>query len=181
MVVEADGKAHEGPEFAPPVSVKLKYTLNGRSYTVAGIVEAGDGPRYVSPKQTIPIRVDPDHPTDWTARDHPTSLARELLGTGLILGVVVLLLIAALWARRRVLRIWRDGQSMAAVVVQTAHSALAPRSRAVRCALVNHADKRVFTVFFPHAAAQPAPGDTLYLVAPPHHPERALPAMLYQE
>jgi hypothetical protein len=181
MVVEADGASHAGPEFSPPVSVKLKYELNGKPYTVSGIVEAGDGPRYVSPKRPLAIRVDPAHPTDWTARDHPTSLVRELLGAGLILVVVLVLLLLALLARQRVLRLWRDGQALAAVVVQTAHSALAPRSRAVRCTLSDHSDKRLITIFIPHAIAQLAPGDTLYLIVPPNRPHRALPAMLYQE
>jgi len=47
--------------------------------------------------------------------------------------------------------------------------------------LVNHADKRLITVFIPHAIAQLAPGDSLYLIVPPNRPHRALPAMLYQD
>ncbi len=180
-VVEADGKAHAGPEFTPPVSVKLKYDLGGQSHTVTGIIQAGEGPRYVSPRTNLPIRVDPDHPEDWTARDHLSSVFRELLGAGLVLVVVLLTLLVAMWMRGRVLRIWREGEVLPAVVVQRGHSAMAPRSAAIRCALRDHPDKRLFTVFIPHSAAKLAPGDQLQLIAPKGHPERAIPAMLYHD
>lgn len=180
-VVEADGAAHAGPEFTPPVSVKIKYDLDGKSHTVTGIIQAGEGPRYVSPRTNLPIRVDPDHPEDWTARDHLSSIFRELLGAGLVLIVVLLTLLVTLLVRQRVLRIWRDGQILQAVVIQCAHSAMAPRSQAIRCALRDHPDKRLFTVFIPYSAARLSPGDALQLIAPPNHPERAIPAMLYHD
>ncbi len=129
--------------------------------------------------ETIPIYVDnPEHPV--VISDHVTAGWFEDLFIGIILlpfGVVAL--IVAVIRRGQVLKIWRTGQASQAIVVESRHSAAHPRSAIVRLALTQR-DRRLITAVVPHKALRLEPGDTLWLIAPPQRPQKAIVAQLYE-
>ena len=69
--------------------------------------------------------------------------------------------------KKRVLRLWRHGRALEAVVMESRQTALAPRSRFVRCAPVEQGDKRVFGVYVPDRAGRASEGDAVWLLADP--------------
>lgn len=177
-VVEANGQYNIGKKQPPDSRVKLKATVNGRERRYDGFLAGRK--QHIVVGEKVPIRVDPENPGVWTARTEPAPLAKQLVGAWVPAPVIVIALLASLLARRGVLSTWQTGPSAAAVVVGTSHSALAPLSRVVRCALSDGSDKRLFTVFVPNRVARLQPGDALWLVLAPNRPDRALAAMLYE-
>jgi len=128
---------------------------------------------------TIPIFVDPKDPTRWTARTAPASLANMLVGSAAVVVISALLLLVSVVKRRGVLATWRNGEARPAAVVETSHTALAPRSRLVRCALTDGSDKRLINVCIPLRAATLQPGDGLWLIMPPGKPEKSVAAVSF--
>ena len=130
--------------------------------------------------QTLQIRVDPANPRRWTDRTRARSWLAEMTSVALLAPLVVLLLIVAFVRRAAVLRVWRNEPSAEAVVVDAAHSAMAPRSRTLRMTLTGGADNRVFTTLYPVHAGVPAVGETVWVVAPKGRPGKAVVARLYE-
>ena len=109
----------------------------------------------------ITVYVDPNRFVDWNEKDtrlwtdRPEAPLREDLLLGLIiLPFVNILLIIAVIHRIRVIRVWRRGQVMAAVVVDTRQTASAPFSRAVRFALRDLRDRRILRAVVPVRVTQ---------------------------
>lgn len=135
----------------------------------------------------ITLYVDSSRLKDWEAKDTSlwtdrlqTTLREDLLLGLIILPFVNLLLILAVTQRIRVVRIWRLGQAMAAVVVETRQTPSAPFSRLVRYALRDSRDRRVFKAIVPMRVAQFQTGDLFWVVAKPNRPDQAVVAALYQ-
>ena len=129
--------------------------------------------------QPIPLIVDPSDPQRVTARTEPPSLLRHLLGAAALVAVALAALTVSAVQRARVLRVWRRGEARPAAVVETSHSALAPRSRLVRCALTDGSDRRLINVYVPRRAASLQPGDALWLIMPPNKPDKAMAAVSF--
>jgi hypothetical protein len=164
----------------PPESlVDLSYTINGRPYQLSSVLLAGRD-TVISIKDQVAIRVDPNNPTDWTSRNDVTPLSHALLSAELILPVAIPCLLAGIWLRLGVIRIWRDGQSALMVVHDARHTSLAPASRLVRCNAVDGFDRRLIPVYVPQRLAHPQPGDQLWIVHVRGKPQKALAAVVYE-
>jgi len=127
----------------------------------------------------VPIIVDRADPTRWTARLEPSSLPQQLLPALLLLPFVVVPFFVALLNRARVLRTYRDGEALLATIVGVGHSAAAPGSRLVRCALHTAGENRVIKTLLPTRKTPPV-GQSLWLIAPPARPQQAIPAALFE-
>lgn len=157
--------------------VVLQYTPpGGVEQEVRGRLDARPG-ETVQVGQTMKIRVDPANPRRWTDRSRAKAWLAEMTSVALLVPLVAALLVVALLRRAAILRVWREEPASEAVVVDTAHSAMAPRSRALR--LTIKGDTRVFSTLYPLRAGVPAVGETLWVVAPPGKPQKAVVAGLY--
>jgi hypothetical protein len=115
----------------------------------------------------IVVHVDPDDPDNWTARTAAPPLAsRQLIGVAIAAPIVGVLGLVALFKRRGVLKVWRNGRASAALMVGSSQTPVAPRASGVRCTLADSTDNRVFTVYLPPGAAKPAVGDVVWVIHP---------------
>lgn len=140
-------------------------------------VPAGQSP-ILRVGMTLPIRVDPERPQRWTDRETPRPWAEELALATALAPLALVAGLAAWWRRGSALRAWRHGQPLRAVVVDHRTTPVAPRSVVVRATLADGPDRRVFSLLHPRRGA-PAPGDSLWLLAPGGNPARAVVASLY--
>jgi hypothetical protein len=136
---------------------------------------------------SITLYVDKARLKNWDAKDTDlrtdrleTSLREDLFLGLVFLPVVNILLIIAVTQRIRVVRTWRFGQAMAAIVVETRQTPSSPFSRLVRFALRDSRDRRVFKAIVPMRVAQFQTGDLFWVVAKPNRPDQAIVAALYQ-
>jgi hypothetical protein len=157
----------------------LRFTYQGKEHVIRGRMPMGSISFYVD-GSTIPIRIDPANPEDWTFRVTLPPLVQEMIGAILLAPMGLVLTLAALMARWRVLRVWRDGTAREAVVIGFRKTALAPSSRIARCANVHGTDKRIFSVLISKHEASLKVDDTLWVVSPPSGQQPALPAAAYQ-
>lgn len=169
-VVRVNGDPIPGHNEPGDSAVVLDFDWQGQHRQVQGFLEGRDPDQFIPVRSQVPIIIDPQDPSRWTNRQAPVPLAGQLAASaGVLLAAVVLLGVSAL-LRRRVLETWRSGPAAEAVVLGRSQTALAPRSWALRCALVEGEDKRVFTVYVPPEA--PAePGQAVWVIFP------ALPAV----
>jgi hypothetical protein len=170
-----DGAA--GRLVQPDAQVDIRYTYRGQTYRPHGALAGRKEPIYI--RSTIPVIIDPATPTRWTAQLQPPSLPQELLPAMLLIPFVVVPLLVAAFNRRRVLRIYRDGEPLLATVVSAGQSAAAPGSRLIRCALHAPGDARIIKTVLPARKTPPA-GQPLWLIAPSNRPQQALPAALFE-
>jgi hypothetical protein len=174
---EIAGEAPKGKVVQADAGVQLRYAYNRQTYQVFGALAGRKEP--IVTRTMVPIYVDRDDPTRWTARLTPASLWQELLPAMLLLPFAIIPCIVAVVTRQTVLRIYRSGEPVLAEVVGIGHSAAAPWSRLVRCAAHVGADARVIKVLLP-TRKTPAVGQPLWLLAPPSRPEQAVPAALFE-
>ena len=172
----------EAPKFkhfalSANTAVDLDFTYKGKSYRFRGKLAGRTEQIYTH--TMVPLFVDPEDPTHWTGRTVPGSLVHELLGAAMLAPFVVVLFVMAVWRRRRVLRIYRDGEEVLAEVVSVGHSAAAPFSRLICCAAQGGSDARMIKILLPTGKA-PTVGEALWLIAPPSRPEQAIPAALFE-
>jgi hypothetical protein len=147
--------------------VTLDYTVDGRAYVAEGVLRGRTEAIVVG--NLVPIRVDPANPSRWTGATTVLQLGPRLVPGLIVLPVVLVFALASLVARARFLRLWRDGQAIEALVLESRQTALAPRARAVRCTPADPDDRRVIDVYVPPALAWLAKGDALRVLAPPGH------------
>ena len=174
VVTEAGGILLANKVVPPETPVTLEYGVGGKKYTVQGTLKGRK--EHIVTGGTVPIRVDPADPETWTSLPAPRPLRLELLGGVIVLPFAVLLGIVAWLLQRRVLRLWRDGDATAAVVIDSRHTAVAPRTHLVRCTPVDGADRRLFEAYLPRGAARPRDGDAVWLVTAPGASARAVAA-----
>jgi hypothetical protein len=170
-----------GQRYILPAEVDMKFMLNGQAQDVTGTITRLPGDAYVIVGGTITLRVNPDHPEEWTERTEPEALSQRLLAAGvvLILGIMAAAL-ATILLRRRAISTWRDGIAEAFAVIDTYHTALAPRSHAVHCAATSGRDQQVITVYLPARLPRPKPGELLWLIHPPKKPRASIAAAAYE-
>jgi hypothetical protein len=177
-IYAADGIPIPGRHRPPTAPVTLRYEVDGKKYEVDGYLRGRTEPFVI--QTYVPIRVDPDDPEHWTARSKPDALWPEMLGGLILLPVVPILAAVVFWQRARVLKLWRAGRAVEAVVLESRQTALAPRSRFLRCAPTDPSDKRVIGVYVPDRAGRLAPGDTLWILTDPAGGSRAAAALWLQ-
>lgn len=175
---ELGGEAPKNKLLAPDASVSLAYKYQGKDYRVFGGL-AGRKEQILT-RQPVPIFIDPTNPERWTGRTEPGNLGHEMLGAMLLAPGVVILFALAVWRRKRVLRTYREGETVLAEVVKVGHSAGAPASRLLSCAVhTDDGDARVVKTLLP-ARKAPTVGEGLWLIFPPGRPQDAIPAALFE-
>jgi hypothetical protein len=172
FVYSAEGMPIPGRRRPPSVVVELQYEVGGKKYHVEGYLR-GRTESFII-QTYVPIRVDPGDPTKWTARTEPESLWMQLLSGLMLLPPAAAFAAVAGWKRARVTRLWREGRAVDAVVMEARQTALAPRSRFVRCAPAEGEDRRVFDVYVPDRAGRVAEGDSVWVLADPGGKRRAV-------
>jgi hypothetical protein len=179
-IVEAAGNKVVNKLHGPDENVPFKmiYKLpGGESRTIYDRLKAQKLALAVG--MTIPLYVNPANPNEWTDRVE-ISWAEDALVAIILLPMAVAFVLVALLLRARVLRVWKFGDVIEAVVVETRQAAAAPLSRHVRFVVRAARDRRVFTVTLPTRIANLQPGDAFWIIAPADHPQRALAAGLYE-
>ena len=162
-VAEAAGVSFAGKQMPPDSRVRLQFNFNGQPREVSGYLEGRKQSDFILIGSTVPIRIDPNHPDVWTARTEPTPLPLELIGGSIALPAGLLLLVVSFALARSRLATWTEGAPVAALVVSSRHTALAPRSWAAQCTPADEADKRVFGVYLP-PTADVSPGAPAWLL-----------------
>lgn len=159
----------------PPNSIcTLDYTYEGKNYEVVGVLKGRE--QYVVTGQEVPIRIDPKNPEDWTGLTAAPPLWTDLVEGLIVLPVALLLAAAGLAAKGRLTRLWRDGKAREAIVIDVKQTAMAPRSRLVRCTPADDTDSRIISVYVPHRGVNLQEGDALWLITPPGKVSRAIAA-----
>jgi hypothetical protein len=161
-----------------PVKVTYFDLLAGTTRELIGKLEAQRQP--LSPGNKIPILVDPADPKRWTDRVRPAPLFEEFLAALLLMPLPFILAGVALRRRWRVLKVWQQGELRQGTVMERRHSAVAPRSAILRCAVEDSRDKRLLSVAVPRSAHAFELGDRIALVTSPGA-GWAIAAMLYEE
>jgi hypothetical protein len=170
---EVSGRANLSPEYP----VTLEFQFEGVDYVVKGHLDGRTEP--ISLKDSIPIKVDPANPKHWTYLTTAPPIGPVFLSAGLVAPFALAALTISWVLRARIMRVWRTGQANPFIVETTLQTALAPRSRAVRCRAVEGRTKRLVQVFVPRHLGTPKPGDVLWLIHPAGNPTVVLAAMNY--
>jgi hypothetical protein len=160
----------------PDTAVDVQYTYKGVTYRPHGVLAGRKESIFTG--HAVPLFIDPADPTHWTARTTPGALSDELLSAGIIAPFIPIFFAAAFLRRRSVLRIYRQGEAVSAEILAVGHSAAAPFSRLLRCAIQAGNDVRVIKVLLP-TRKSPTVGESLWLIAPPDNAEHAIPAALF--
>lgn len=179
-IVEAAGNPLKNKLHGPDenISFKMIFKLpNGQSREIYERLKAQKLALAVG--MTIPLFVNPTKPEEWTDRME-ISWAEDSLVAIILLPLAIAFVLVALFLRARVLRVWKFGEVIEAVVLETRHAAAAPLSRHVRFVVRGALDRRVFMVTLPTRIANLQPGDTFWIIAPADQPQRALAAGLYE-
>jgi len=174
-VIWLTGARVKGRPIGEQDGVIVEFKWKGEDVAIRGRRLAGwtDG---ILSGEVRTIYVDPNDSTNYTARTEPPPMGRLLIGPMLLCAFAAVLLALSIVKRRGVLAIWRNGEAREAAVVETKQTALAPRSRLVRCALTAGNDRRVINVYVPHRAGNPQPGETIWILMPTGRPEKAVAA-----
>jgi hypothetical protein len=178
VVTEAGGILIPNKVVPPTTPVTLEYEAGGRKVTVQGTLKGRK--EHIMTGGAVSIRVHPGDPATWTALAAPRPLRMELLGAAIVLPFALVLGTCAWLLHRKVLRLWRDGDAVGAVVIDSTHTAIAPRTHLLRCTPTDPNDKRLLQAYLPGAHARPQQGEALWLIAPPDPSTRAVTARWFE-
>jgi hypothetical protein len=184
--------AAKGHTAKTDAAVMLRYTYNGKRIYQFGTLDGRKEPVTIQVTtedmkkdvkkwgHVVPVyvRIDPSNPDNWTGRTEKGDLLSELVVPALLLPLSVVLMALAVVKRRQILGVYRDGEPVLAEVVAVGHSAAAPLSRLLRCAVDVDGDHRVVKAILPTRLTPPA-GQLLWLIAPAGKPEAGVPAVLF--
>jgi hypothetical protein len=163
--------------YTPDSPVTLYFVYNNTEYYDTGYLEGRH--ETVNLKQAVTIRINPDNPHRWTYLTTPPPLGPVFLSFGLVIPFAIAAAVVSFLMRRRLLGIWRTGIADPFIVEATQQTALAPRSRAVRCRAVEGRTNRLVQVFIPRHKGAPKTGDVLWLIHPAGKTTVVLAAMNY--
>ena len=156
---------------------RLTFTLPGEKNARTVALQLEPAKAKVRVGDSLPIRVDPKDWSRVTERTAARSLPRELSGV-FILGPLFLIAAAlVLWRRSQVLAVYRNGDVVDAVILDTKATALAPRSRLVRYALEEGG--RVRSLLLPATAGNFEHGQTLPVITLKKNLNAGVAATLY--
>jgi hypothetical protein len=151
-IIGANADTHLGRPVPAGATVYVEWKKDGQAIQSVGSLAGYTSAAPPNIGEEVPIHVDPEDTTRWTARNEPPSLMTNLFAA-LACSVFALLALLSAWVKRRgVLRVWREAPVHDASVIEWQHSPLAPRSRAAKCTIAD--DPRVFHVIVPAAAAE---------------------------
>lgn len=177
VVAEAGGITLPNKVVPPATPVTLEYEAAGRKVSVRGTLKGRK--EHIMTGGTVPIRVHPDHAETWTSLTEPRPLRMELLGALIVLPFALVLGGIAWLLHRRVLGLWRDGVATPAVVIDSRHTAIAPRTHLVRCTPADPDDNRLLEAHLPAHVPRPERGEPLWLVTRPGASARAVAAQWF--
>jgi hypothetical protein len=160
-------------------NVKFRYSVNNRTYTTNQDMPIATD-KTIGSGDVVELRVDPDDHENVTTETVPRPWIASLTVVTLLLPLLVALIVITFLARRRILRIWQQGEAAGGTVVDWHRSGLAPKSVVVRFTVNDSDDRRLFSLVWPHEAGELNAGDTIALVMPPDEPAKALAAKLYE-
>ena len=126
----------------------------------------------------VKLFVDPNNSSRWTDRTE-IDLAHDTLVGVMLAPIALILLIVAFVKRAGILRVWRTGAPLRAIVVDARQTAAAPLSRLVRFTPGGTGGKRIFTTLIPARLGAPRPGDAIWLIAPENRPRQAIVPAAY--
>ncbi len=129
----------------------------------------------------VQLRVDPKNPDNWVEVRPEAGIKAELMAVFLLLPVILLLLGIAYWKRKAVLKVWGLGEEQTAVIVDSRHSSMAPRSRICRYTIADSKDRRVFSMLHPNRHGMLREGDVVNMIVLAGQPEKAIVADLYAD
>lgn len=179
IVAEANSEMVRGRPQPPSSLVRLQFTWKGQVYNTALRALPGRE-KWIVTGSILPIHINPGDPLDWTWLEVPQPLLTQVIGGAIALCIAMLAALAAVWARGRVLRTWREGPADEALVVDSRPAGLAPRSRAVRVTPADEADPRIFNIYVPPPLASVARGDALWIIRPSRNRGAALAAAWFE-
>jgi hypothetical protein len=171
---EVEGRANLSPEYP----ATLQYFYDGQEYDEKGFLEGRTDP--ISLKQTVPIKIDPASPKNWTYLTTTPPIGPAFLSALLVAPFALGPLLISYLLRRRLLRTWQTGMANPFAVEAISQTALAPSSRAVRCRPLEGSSRQILTVFIARRTADPKPGDLLWLIHPPGKSSPVLAAVAYE-
>lgn len=174
-VVQASGQVFGSRAAPPDADVMLSFDWNGRPHQATGRLADRKPGEFVIVGSTVPIRVNPANPDDWTSFDRPPPPGGYFLGTMVAAPAAAAAGVLAWLARRGLLRTVRDGRGVPARVVGRQQTALAPNAVAVRCSPAD-AGGRVVTVYVPRTSPAARDGDELLVLTRPNGGGRAVAA-----
>ena len=162
-ILKADHLGVVGQTISPEADATFTFDveLDGKRHEVSGKLKQQREP--LGPGKVVTLYVDPNDPSQFTDRTE-VAWRDDLFVLMLIAPVITVLVLVALVKRTMALRAWRDGEAMAAVVVETKQSASAPLSRLVRYTLRDVRDNRVFSTVVPTRVGTLNQGDTFWVV-----------------
>jgi len=168
-------------KYQPDTPCTLVFDWNGQKTTIDDVVlNITNGTDYIHPGQIVPIRVNPNDPTEWTDLKQAQPMAHRLIAASVILPISLFTLLAALLLRFRILRIWKDGPAVPYSVDTVQRSALAPLSHTVRCIPAQVGQKRIVNVCLPGRLSKPVNGDIIWLIRPRGKSNAAIAAAAYE-
>ncbi len=177
VLIETDGDSRIGKKSPPGSPCTLKIDWQGQSVDLHGTLSSN---AFLTNGETVSLHVDPNDPTDWTDRQTPEPLARRLIAGAVIIPAALITALAALWLRRRVLGVWREGDAVLYTVLETRHSALAPLSHSVRCVVNTGRNSTVISVYLPRKLPRPQRGEVLWLIHRQGKPQAAIAARAFE-
>jgi hypothetical protein len=157
--------------------VDINYEIGGRKYRPHASL-AGRTTQ-IRTGEKVPIYVDRNDPTHWTARTAPGWLLGQLFGAFIIAPGVLILLLVAWLKRAQVVQIYRDGDPILAEIVGVGQTPSAPLSRLIRCAIDHGERVQVIKTVLP-SKHNHRPGDLIWLIVPKGKPQPAIPAALFE-
>ena len=162
QAIPTSGNYVRGHRLPAGSQFELAFDYEGRPRSVSGSLEAIGGMIRVG--DPVEIRIDPKDPARWTARTEPAPPWASIVGSLPLLPLAGVLIVVAFFVRARVLKIFRQGESIDAVVLDVKQSPVAPMCQIVRCALPGGTDKRVYTVTVPKRSGTLAQGEMIPLL-----------------
>jgi hypothetical protein len=135
---------------------------------------------FIITNSILPIHVNPDDPEDWTWLDEPLPMLARMIGGIVAIPLALLALLWALGRQRVMLRIWRHGEAVEALIVESRHTAIAPRSRVARATPADESDARIHTVYLPPRLASLRRGGAICILRLPSRPKRVCAAAWFE-
>lgn len=178
-VLDANGNPLQNKNYPPEdrAVFKLRYEIAGKT-PVEMTTQLKDQRAAVITGGHVKLFVDPNNPSRWTDRTE-IDLAHDTLVGVMLAPIALILLIVAFVKRAGILRVWRTGAPLRAIVVDARQTAAAPLSRLVRFTPGGTGGKRIFTTLIPARLGAPRPGDAIWLIAPENRPRQAIVPAAY--
>ncbi len=143
-------------------SVEIEYEYEGKKIKSLGpLFQTGE--EYIA-GVPFDIHIDRSDPSVWTNRKTAVPFWENLIGA--FVGIIATFgcVLAALFVGLRYKQLWIAGEPRPARVVEHRHTAMAPRSVQLVCAVRQMKEERLVSVFMPQSAAVPEVGQHIDLI-----------------